>query len=476
MPYRLLLFLFLVAVLSACGSPNYLENAQEALANGDTNLAIEEYTKAIEEEGVDVETQYAAYVGLAGIYADSIVPKTTEALASYDAALALSPANPSSALLGRAGLNLTEGNYEAVIADLDQLLAIEPNNYTALAMRGEAHLELRNFEEAIADLKASLQGEVSAASADVDAQDDLVSAYYRLGLALLDLGEYEDAIANYTEALSFATDDLDKADVLAARGFAYSEMGQPEMAIADLDQAIALAPDLAIAYAYRSYAHSDLGNYEASIADATEAVNLGTDLSASTRSALLHARATAHLNLEQYEEAIADATESIELEGVDNPDTARTYNIRSEAYRYLGDYEAAVADATKAIEVGSNDVTALGNFYYQRATAYYYMDDYESALADLEASMGVDGPSGVVYEFMGDIYSDLEDYEEAVAMYSSALELESDRPYSLFGRGYSYYFLNQDDLALADLREALKYDLPTDYVDFINELISEMGG
>ncbi|MEM9776518.1 MAG: tetratricopeptide repeat protein, partial [Chloroflexota bacterium] len=398
------LMFFLFIFLTGCASA--LDRAQQAVDEGNYEQALVEYDAALAEE-LAAEDRYTALTGRANVNniqgnADATLSDLAEALTVTNAEGA--PAGDLKAVYrsridiltaeerftdaadevgklmpldsGNVALFLEQGQlyaqaeaWEEVVSSMDGALAIDSASADALTLRGTAHLELRNFEQAIEDLKASLNGDVAAAMSDIDRKANLVDAYYELGQALYRLGDYQPSIDNFTEALTYAETDEDISRTLAERGFVYSELGEFDNALSDFDQSISLDPSLAIVYSYRSYVYVDQGNYEAAIADADQAIALGDDLSENTRSAIFHAKASAMLNNGQYEEALVAATQSIELIGESDPDTARTFSMRSRINRNLGNYEAAVADATKAIEIGANDIAALPGFYYARSVA-----------------------------------------------------------------------------------------------------------
>jgi tetratricopeptide (TPR) repeat protein len=452
-----------LSILACNLSASHLEKAREAAAGGDVDVALEEYHQALEEDAAP-EDKFMAFTERGELYHKQ--EEWDAAVADYSAALKVTQedgrpvGDQNLVYMKRAEVYLTQEDWTAVVADLDQVLAQQPDHYEALARRGYAHLQLRNFEEAIKDLKASLQGDVVAANAELDNKRNLLDAYYRLAEAMRQLGEFNQAVQYYGEALTLAQDKDDQAEILAARGFVYSELNDNEKALADLDQALALQPEMALAYAYRSYVYGDLADYEAAIADATKAVELGSDLSDQRRASVIHARALAYLSLEQYEQAITDATESINLAGADTPETARTYDIRSNAYFALGDYERAIADASKAIELGTTDITALSDFHRTRAYAYYFAGNYEAARADIEAAISLDNaqPDADDFGLLGRIQYAQSDHQAAIQSFQQALSLAADDPWLHSDLGDIYYELENLEMAEAEYRAAIQGD------------------
>ena len=495
----LLLALFLVA----CGA-SALEKGNTAASEGDYAEAVTQYTAALAEDGASPADQFTALSGRAA--AQNQLGNGADALTDYGSALTLtnedgSPAgNREAVYRSRIAILQSDGDlagaatemrqllsltpqdlnlyielgevyaeledWENMVASMTAALDIDPSNAAALTLRGTAYLKLREFELAITDLKASLSGDVASAEANTN----LVDAYYELGQVLYSLDQPADSIANFTEALNYAEIDTDISRVRAERGFVYSETGDYDAALADFNEALTLNPSMAIVYSYRSYVYADLENYEAAIADADKAIELGSDLSDATRSAILHARASALANSGSFEEAALSASESIALSGENSENAARTFGLRSRIHRSLGDYQAALADAQKAIELGASDIVALDGFYYASSIANYYLENYEAALADQQASIGVSGeePSAADYEYIGDIYDSMGDFENAVAAYQVAIQLDPEEAWYHNYLGDIYY--GADDFASAEAEYRLAIEIDSTVPRFYDNL------
>lgn len=461
----LLLSMLFVVMLVGCGQST-LQKAEDAAANGELETAVTEFTDAL-TESLTPEERFRALKGRATVYDEqenetAAVDDFEDAADQLETIIKDKP-DEIFLLMELALVQTRLESWDKVVEATNTFLEIDetdgPVRVEALSLRGKAQLELRDFEAAIADLKASLQGEIDDASADVEGKRNLVDAYTRLADGLRGLGEYDESITHYSNALVYTDGTDEQAYVHAQRGFTYVEMGgETENAFADLDRAVSLDPTMAIAYAYRSYAYGDEGDYESSISDADQAVELGDDLDDSTRSALYHSRASSHEYLKNYEQAIEDATQSIELETEDEANTARTYSLRSRVHFALENYAEAFSDADYAIEIGANDIAALGGFYRNRSYANYALDNFEDALEDQQASMAVDEPTAGDYEYEGDLYSLIGEYDKTISSYQSAIQLEPDNAWLHNYLGDIYYEMDEFGEAETEYLAAIQLD------------------
>lgn len=129
--------------------------------------------------------------------------------------------------------------------------------------------------------------------------------YNSQGNGYFSLGNYEQAITSYTQAI-----DLDRDYALAYynRGAAYRRLGNYEQAIADYTRAIDLDPDFALAYNNRGLAYYSQGNYTLAIADYTSAIAVNPDFAIA-----YYNRGLAYHSRRSYTQAIADYESYLEL-------------------------------------------------------------------------------------------------------------------------------------------------------------------
>lgn len=117
------------------------------------------------------------------------------------------------------------GEYERAIQTLSKALELDPDNATAYMHRGIALLESGQPDPAIEDFSASLQREQNA------------FCYYNRALAWLAKHDFERALRDLDEAVRLSPQDAESYNL---RAIVHSGLGDQERAIADSERAIEL--------------------------------------------------------------------------------------------------------------------------------------------------------------------------------------------------------------------------------------------
>src|SRR6478736_4993146 len=111
--------------------------------------------------------------------------RTDEAIAEYDAALALD-ANDAKAIFNRANALFRAGRYAQSLASFDRLLALLPQYPEGWSARGLALQALGRHDDALASYARA-----------ISLQRDHVDAHFNEALALLTVGDYARGFAEY---------------------------------------------------------------------------------------------------------------------------------------------------------------------------------------------------------------------------------------------------------------------------------------
>ncbi|MBN1880827.1 MAG: tetratricopeptide repeat protein [Deltaproteobacteria bacterium] len=163
------------------------------------------------------------------------------AIDQYDLALAdiarlivQSPDNPE-AYFERAVISYRLGNVSSAEDDLLSALTIDPTYARAHNLMGVIHRSRNNPELALASINNAVRYD-----------DSYAPAYYNRGLIKFDMGDWEGAVADFSEAIVRYTDD--QTDYLAQahcrRAEAFLMLGNAKMAEKDRERAEILSPGM----------------------------------------------------------------------------------------------------------------------------------------------------------------------------------------------------------------------------------------
>ena len=225
---------------------------------------------------------------------------------------------------------------------------------------GYMKLVLGNYNSAIADFTETIQ-----------LAPKNIYAYFNRGIAKSHLGQHIDAIADWNEAIRLNPDFV---SAYVNRGFLKGQLGQYVAAIADWDTTIRLKPNLAVAYFYRGLMKDNLKQYAAAIEDFDTVILLDSD-----NPDAYNNRGTAKSKLGQHAAAIADWDTTIRLK----PDYAEAYFNRGLARGQLGQHAAAIADFDVVIQLTPNNIYG----YFNRGFAKNMLGRTWEAKQDLQTAL-----------------------------------------------------------------------------------------
>jgi len=213
---------------------------------------------------------------------------------------------------------------------------------------------------------------------------NLAAALTIRGRAYRAKGDYDHAIADYTEAIR-----IEPNYVLAvySRGIAYFNKKDYDRAVADYTMSLRLAPRDIIALQNRGHAYQARQDYDRAIADYSEAIRIEPKFAWAFNDRC-YARAIAGRELQQ---ALADCNEALRL----IPNDIHTFDSRGLAYLRLGEFEKAITDYNAVLKFNPRQAGSL----YGRGVAKQKMGDNAGGDADIIAAKAM--RAGIVEEFAG---------------------------------------------------------------------------
>jgi tetratricopeptide (TPR) repeat protein len=449
--------------------------------------------------------------------------KPSEALVSIDKAIQLQPDDPNLSL-SRATVLASTGRLEETVSATTKALELKPS-YVGYILRGTTRSSLGDIRGAIADYTNAIallpsdynaynlrggtytyMGERKAAMTDINkaialapAQEQPDVYVSRARIRVLD-GDTKGALADLKVALSLNPDYVDaykdRVSLLQKLGDESGAQADAKKAIELYTQQIAKEPENILLYLERATVRSDIFALSEAEADLKAAKQLSVlpqnhslaktmyPLKVITLANAYWQRGFNRENAGYYKAAIADYNRSIELA----PDYALAYKQRASVRDKLKDTQGARADRSKALALytqqitffsnpknktrqtnGStvwdngfeNTTTKLANAYSGRGSIYTDLKDYQKALADYNKAIELE-PNNARYSFFysgrGWLYQTLKQYDKAIADYSKGIELDPNMGMFYFDRGNVYSDLKQYDKAIADYTKTIKLE------------------
>jgi len=283
-------------------------------------------------------------------------------------------------------------------------------------------------------------------------------AYLQSGIEKYQQGLWEEAIADWTEAILL---DPNFALAYYKRGLAKSALGDKRGAILDYDKAIELDPNYALAYYKRGNTKSDLGDKRGAILDYDKAIELNPNYVAAYSK-----RGNAKRNLGDKQGGILDYDKAIELD----PNFAKAYNNRGNAKSDLGDKRGAILDFDKAIELDPNDAAAYSN----RGNAKSDLGDKRGAILDYDKAIELDPNLAAAYMNRGVAKWNFGDKRGAILDYDKAIKLDPNFAAAYGSRGFAKSDLGDKRGAILDYDKAIELD-PNDALAYVNRGVAKWG-
>ncbi len=246
----------------------------------------------------------------------------------------------------------------------------------------------------------------------VQLKPDFAEAHNDLGVALKDLGQFDEAIASSRRAIGIKPE---YAEAHCNLGIALKLAGRLDEAIASYRLALKLKPDYADAFNNLGIALADAGQLEEAIASNRQAVRLAPNY------------ADAHYNLgntlwgnRQLTEAVVSYRQAIALK----PDHAQAFNNLGNVYKETGNLDEAIASYQQALSLKPDYAEA----HYNLGSAFQTLDQLDDAIASYRQAIHLKPDFAKAYNNLANTLRDAGHIDEAISCYREALRLKPDYP------------------------------------------------
>ncbi len=200
----------------------------------------------------------------------------------------------------------------------------------------------------------------------------------------------------------------------------------------------------------------------ADLADTNEAIEvLATLIGKHPKEARLYSsRSNIWAIRKDFPKAIEDATQAI---NISESKDAILYVNRGVFYSSAGDYTKATADYVQATHINPSFYAAYQNL----VSAHIAQKEFKKAIDICNQVIKVDGSNPEHYVRRGVAFRHLEQWDNAVADFSKALELKNDHLPALGSRGFVYYLRGEYATAVKDFDAIIKLN-PNDVMAYNN--------
>ena len=327
---------------------------------------------------------------------------------------------------------------EFAVSDLEKAVKLAPKQAEAYLLIAQLNL--------VAQLNGLPGGDVKQARAAVDKALELgldePPAHAKALLLRADLEEQpEKKMADLNEAVRLAPGD---AAAIRARGLLEADLNQLEAALADLKKAIELAPDDGPSYEAEAIVLARLKKYDQALAALDKARQLNPD----SVMPLLH-RARVHASASKLDDALADINQAVAMA----PSNVTLLMFRASLYQEKGEKDKALADVDRILKLNPGLPLAVRT----RALLLADSQRIDEAIGELEKLRKLDPKDTLTLRQLAALYSVQKKTAKAIEAYTAVLSVDPNAWWALCGRGDAYLNIGQQAEAIADYEKALKF-------------------
>ena len=375
-------------------------------------------------------------------------------------------ANPKSAILFEKKGTLLFGLRKYPQAKENFSLAIEnnPKISSSFYYRGLSEIELREIPAAGDDFSKA-----RAIGLDSTALKNIFSIANNFNITAQNFAgrhRYDSAIAYFDFAVMI---DPSKSEYRFSRGESYLNLGDYESAALNYTDAIQRRNNFFEAYRQRGIARMSENKYKEAAADFEDAVQLARNIPE-----LLKLRGDAYFMLTKNGEAISSYTSALTADK--DSKLKLSENILAELYDHLGESYFRQGNSSEALASFKNankHNKVSGEILYNMGKTFLQINELKDAETNLIAALQYNQHVAAWNYALGILYHKKGEYKEAVARYSIALSLDTANTLGLdpvYYRGVCLSHENNFDGALKDYQFIESKKGEGKYPGFSNEL------
>jgi tetratricopeptide (TPR) repeat protein len=249
-------------------------------------------------------------------------------------------------------------------------------------------------------------------------------------------GDYDRAIQQYTRDVEREPGQVNH---YLGRAACHLNIFQKERAIADMERALKISPDSAIALQLRGEIFSLEKDYDAAFDyfDRAQAINPRWSVPYFDRASIL-------LDRKDFRAALAELNKAISLP----PPLPLFHVLRSLSHFVLGDAEASHADQDAAMRLSPSDALVMSELNLQIYEGYLnWADDYYGRILTREPR------NALALQGYADACRANLEHVRAIKLYTRAIAVNPREARLYFGRGKCHLALSESEKAKADFQQ-----------------------
>ncbi len=280
----------------------------------------------------------------------------------------------------------------------------------------------------------------------VTAEGEEANIMYNNGVIQCNEGNYNDATTTFSNVLQI---NPEMTLAYYGRGTCLMQLGKYNEAIADLQEYVKRKKDYNATYLI-GYCYFLSKNMDKALEYFQNAIEQGC-----TNANMFYYIGVIYFNKAQYENAEKYYTRAIDIDDKHS----FSYNDRGSTYRMLEKYDLAIADYQKAIELNSR----MDIFKENLGSAYRLNKEYDKALAAYDEAIKAKPDNYIALNNKGITFYEMKEYDKAIDVLNECLKQNKDYAFAYNNLGLCYYRKEDYRLAIEAFTKAIA--LKSDYAE-----------
>jgi eukaryotic-like serine/threonine-protein kinase len=266
--------------------------------------------------------------------------------------------------------------------------------------------------------------------------------------------DFASALDDYREALRRDSGGRYRYALLVNRGLLRLQSHKPDLAITDLEEAIALDSRQLSAYVTLAQIHRQRHQLDLAIAELDRALALKPNFAPLYRSRARWNLERTHATASDRDRSLADLDRAIQLGVPNSREQAKDFAEKGRVLLLNRQFQAALDACDAVLAIDPKDTVV----HPYRVSALLELKRVDDAIVAADAALRIGPKSADLLGLRGLARTRCNDFAAAIDDYTLALALEPSAPVLYGRRGWAYLVSGAAQLALRDFEQAIHID------------------